>query len=233
MAQQKKAWSLRCCPPGSACSLAFGADAGGGEWFFPDSFILSSKSSLSLTQFLLSCLGPALSSFPYLGLLPSSQCKGTRLEILPWERRLHQAFKNLSCIAPFHMLLLCITGSLFSFTPFFGILHSPVPWAGGRMLVLSWPSRHVSHRWLCPCSARQAVSRSSPLLLSPHIEAPQRSLSACWEQPLFRHSHMCTLPSSPLPIQQFGLKEPWLITLGWKLPLCRVLLLLGPFVWGL
>lgn len=139
-------------------------------------FFLSNKTSHSVLGTVLAVLsGTCTVQFPF----PKSHCKGTRLEILPWECRLHQAFKILSCVAPLHMLLLCIYCIyLFSFTPFW---HPALPCSAG------WgkDACHEQTSSACvplltvPLLCQAGHPAPTPSSCSPQIRAPERSLSAC------------------------------------------------------
>lgn len=95
------------------------------------------------------------------------------------------------------MLLLCITGSLFSFTTFLAsctaLLHRLGEGCHGLTSSVCVPLLTVPQLCQANCPT------PTPSSCSPQIGAPERSLSACWEQPPFLHSHMAHPPQQPSP----------------------------------
>lgn len=75
------------------------------------------------------------------------------------------------------------------------ILHCPVPQAGGRMPWADFLSVCPTMPQLCQANC----PAPTPSSCWPQIGAPERSLSACWEQPPFLYSHMAHPPQQPSP----------------------------------
>lgn len=96
------------------------------------------------------------------------------------------------------MLLLYITGSLFSFTPLLASCTILFHGLGKDAWHKLSSSVHVLPLTV-PLLCQAGCPTATPSSCLPQIRAPERSLSACWEQPLSRHSHMAHPPQQSPP----------------------------------